>query len=117
MQGWTQLEIASRYGLAQPRISQILQVAAGEVEEMPRDMEMRARRAQVEANISYWAEQREAATSKSAREGADKRLGFWFDFRARLNAEYAPSSVYVTGDGRPQVHYYIEPSEETEELR
>ena len=117
LQDWTQTEIAAEVGLSQQRVSQILQNGADEMAELPRETAMRARRAQVEANISYWAAiARDDSLPLGQREKADKRLGFWYDFRARLNAEYAPSSVYVDGAERAVIHYRIE-GLEPEELK
>jgi hypothetical protein len=108
IEGWTQTEIASEYGITQGRVSQILQVAAGEVKELPRDTQMRMRRAEVDSWISYWADKVLSARNEINRVQAGKELRAWFDFRARLNAEYAPSAVFHGGIDAQTLHYIIE---------
>lgn len=112
LEDWTQQEIAAELGISNQRVSQVIREWAAQQDELPRDVSMRARRAQVDAHISYWATiaTDEDRTLKD-RIAADKRVGFWADFRARLNAEYAPASVWIGGQGaedRPHVTVVIE---------
>jgi transcriptional regulator with XRE-family HTH domain len=111
MEDWTQAEIAAEVGISQQRVSQIIMAGAGDLHELPREAEMRSRRAQVNAKISYWSNiVADEALPLDERIKADKRLGYWWDFRARLNAEYAPSSVWIGGEGtdKPAVTVVIE---------
>ena len=112
---WTQTEIASEVGLSQQRVSAIIAECSAGVTETPREQEMRTRHAQVAAKISYWAAiVQDESLPLDDRIKADKRLGYWYDFRARLRAEYAPSSMYIqAGQGGDQMTYRLELDEAT----
>jgi len=108
LQDYTQHEIAAELGVCQQRVSQLLQAGVASQEYRPRDEEMRVRRAQVEAKISYWsAIALDESRPVGVRVAADKRVAWWYDFRARINAEYAPAAMHMTSDGR-EVSYVIQ---------
>jgi transcriptional regulator with XRE-family HTH domain len=116
LQDWTQQEIAAEVGLSQPRVSQILTAQAEEVEVLPREATLHRRLAQIDAKISYWsAIAMDDDIHLSSRYAADKRVGWWWDFRARLCGEYAPERHFVH-EGQV-VTYVIEPGPETEALK
>lgn len=107
---WTQDEIAAEVGLSRPRISQILAECSAGVQETPREQEMRTRYAQVEAKISYWsAIAQDESRPFDEQVKADKRVAYWYDFRARLRAEYAPANVKLSAvQNGDQMTYQLE---------
>ena len=102
IENYTQAEIAEEFGIAQQRVSQIVTEWAQKVEETPREALMRARFAQVDRKISELEErQSQDGLPHALYLAYSTEIRRWFDFRARLRAEYAPARVEVGGDNEP----------------
>ena len=107
-QNYSENEIAREMGISQQRVSQILREWARDIEETPRQEQQRLRFEQVEKKISELDEMWHDETKPWAlRTWAMTELRKWFDFRARLRAEYAPEQVHASGTDPDRVAYSL----------
>lgn len=112
---YTQQQIADHFGVTRRAVQVWLLQAAGEFDgELPREVVMRGRFEQVDSKISALEErQSQPGLPHALYIAYSAEIRKWYDFRARLRAEYAPQQIQV--ESSEAIRYQIDMPAETRE--